>query len=422
MAALVRQDNTAVGGRFASPRSLDGLEGPAADLPFLGLSLADRQERAFLEAGLELTPGLATDDPAPPEDRWRVLVREDVTLTRAAVEAMLAAAKEAGRDARWVLTGRAGNIAHDMGLGVPAEPWLVALMPGGPVTEERIDAAEPLDIDSQERLVEVPLPAGQFEAEMLELPLTERLVLPCTHWVQLLWANLLGLGPFLYRGLGGRNIVEVGVRLLGAVLGARSTDPMAVMAQYRRVGERTRIHPSAVVASSWIGDDVEIGPCAVVRGCVLGNGATIEALAHVEGSVVSAGARVQRQAMVNYCVLQKKAHAAGDMQLGVLDRGAALKKTAALMDQAIRGVVKVRAFGRLATAPLGLAGVGVGARTVVGANVFVAPGRTIPPDLVVVPPPSAVLSRISDLPLSGTVTIADGALVPLHPESGRDVG
>jgi len=417
MGALVRQDNTVIGGRFRSPRPLEGLEGPAGTLPFLGMPLADRQTRAFLEAGLDIPEGLVDDGLELPADRWRILVREDVAVTRAALDRFLEQARAGEQDVAWRASGRVGNIASEVALGEPDEPWLVALVPGGQVTTARIDACTPLEVEVDERLVQFPLPAGQFEADALELPLTESLVLPCGHWAQLLWANLLGLGPHLYRTLGGRNIVEMGVRLVGAVLRARTADPGRVMATYVRMGDECRIHPTAVVESSWLADGVEVGPHAVVRGCVIGEGAQIEALAVVEGSVLASRATVQRQAMVKYSVLGSRCAAAGDMQLGVLDRGAALKKTAALLDQAIRGAVKVSAWGRLVQAPLGLAGVGVGARTIVGADVFIAPGRTIPPDLVIVPDPAAVLRRLPAETAPGTWAVVDGTLECIAPRA-----
>jgi carbonic anhydrase/acetyltransferase-like protein (isoleucine patch superfamily) len=418
MGALVRQDTTVIGGRFRSPRPLEGLEGPAASLPFLGMSLGDRQTRAFLEAGLDIVDGYATDGQVVlPEDRWRILVREDVAVTRAALDRFLAQARSGEVDVSWRASGRVGNVASEVALGELDEPWLVALAPGGEVTTARIDACTPLMVEVDERLVQFPLPAGQFEADALELPLTESLVLPCGHWVQLLWANLLALGPHLYRTLGGKNIVEMGVRLVGAVVRARTTDPARVMATYVRLGDDCRIHPTAIVESSWLSDGVEIGPHAVVRGCIIGEGASIEALSIVEGCVLASRSTVQRQAMVKYSVLGSRAAAAGDMQLGVLDRDAALKKTAALLDQAIRGAVKVSAWGRVVPAPLGLAGVGVGARTIVGADVFVAPGRTLPPDLVVVPDPRSVLRRIPSDVRPGTWAVVDGSLVCLAERS-----
>ena len=407
-----------IGGRFAAPRGLDGLEGPPGRLPFLGMTLEERQQRAFLECGVDVAEGvIGRTDATDHEDRLRLLVREDVAIGQLAVRRLLERARSEGCDLAWRASGRVGNIASEVALGFPDEPWLVALQPGSAATLDRIAACTTVEIEVDERLVEFPLPPGQFEADVLELPLSESLVLPCGHWAQLLWANLLGMGPFLYRTLGGRNVVEMGVRVARAIVRARSTDPARVMATYLRTGDQCRIHPSAIVESSWLADGVEVGPNAVVRGSILSEGATVEPLAIVEGSVLGTQATVQRQAMVKYSVIGSRAHAAGDMQLGVLDRGAALKKTAALLDQTVRGAVRVSAWGRLVRAPLGLAGVGVGARSVVGANAFVAAGRTIPAGLVVVPAPETILRRVPAQLPEGAYAIRDGALVPIHTES-----
>jgi len=68
-------------------------------------------------------------------------------------------------------------------------------------------------------------------------------------------------------------------------------------------------------------------------------------------------------------------------------------------------------------APLGLAGVGVGARSVIGANAFVAAGRTIPPGLVVVPSPDTVLRTVPTSLAEGAYAIQDGTLVPVGADS-----
>lgn len=258
--------------------------------------------------------------------------------------------------------------------------------------------------------MEVPVPRAQFGADLIELPLTERIVLPCGHWLQLLWANLLGLAPFLWRELAGRNIIEVIWRLSGAVLRTGSIQPLTVGARLGRRGRGCRVHPSAVVEGCWLGDDVQIGANAVVRGCVLGDGAAIEDLALAEFSVLGPGARVQRQGMMKFSLAREAAAVAGTMQLGVLDRGAALKAGAFLMDMALNQDIQVNHRGSRCPVPLGIAGVGVGARTVVGAGVKVAGGRALPPDLQI-SASSDVVVRIPE-DLTGAVTVRDGTLSP----------
>ncbi|RME23954.1 MAG: hypothetical protein D6798_12430, partial [Deltaproteobacteria bacterium] len=112
-------------------------------------------------------------------------------------------------------------------------------------------------------------------------------------------------------------------------------------------------------------------------------------------------------------VVGARAAVGGMIQLAVVDREAQVKLGAHLMDMSVDQGVRVRAGGRLVTAPLGLAGVCVGRRTIVGAGLRVAPGRALPPGLSIVPPLGEVVQRIPD-GLQGTVTVSDGRLVPLE--------
>ena len=391
-----------VAGRFPCPSPPEGLAGPLGGRPWLGHSVADRQERAFLEAGVALEESLS-------EDKTRLLVREDVVLTRDAVLAMLEAGS--GSDASWVAGGRAGVFHRQVALGDDG-PWFVVLAPGGPITAERIAAAPPVEISLEERMLTFPLSEAHHGVAAVELPISDRLVLPTWHWLQLLWANLLGLGPYLWRGLVGRNIIQVACRAGWAAMRARSLNPRRVGAKLGHKGTGCQIHPSAVVEGCWLGDDVEIGAGAVVRGSVLADGAAVEDLALVEFSVLGPGARVQRQAMVKFSLLGANCAAGGLMQLGTLDRNAALKRTGVLMDMALGQGVEVMLGGARVPAPLGLAGVCVGEGSVIGAGVQVAPGRSIPPGVNVVPGPHTTLTRIPSS-VSGTMMVQDGTLEPL---------
>ncbi len=390
--------------RFPRPRPLEGLAGAAGDLPYLGLTLAARQERAFLEVGISMATAHS------PRDQARLMIREDVVVGHKAVVALADRGLAEGRDLRWVTGGRSGNLAADLAFGED-EPLFVFLASGGTVDPDRIAAAEPVVFDPEERLVELPATQGHDGVEVVELPLTEHFVLPAGHWLQLLWANLLGLAPFLWRGLAGRNIAEVGWRIFWACLATGSLNPRRVGAHLNRRGKGCQIHPSAVIEGCWLGDGVTVGANAVLRASVLADGAAVEDLAMVEGCVLGPGARVQRQAMAKFCLLGPRAAAGGDLQLCVLDRDASVKKTAALMDQAFGQEVRVMAGGRLHPVPLGMAGVCLGAGSVVAANVFVAPGRCLPPGIEILPAPETVLRRVPE-GLTGRVIIDGGSLRP----------
>ena len=390
-----------VAATFECPRELHGLGGPAGSRTWLGRSLSERVEWAFLESGIAFIGSEAVDD-----SLGRFMVREDVVITRDAVEAF--AALVGDEDVSFQPQGRLANFIGDLAFGDEG-PWLVYLAPGGAVTDERLRAAKPVAVDPKERMLSFPLSEEHHGASAVELPISDRLVMPTWHWLQLIWANLLGLGPFLWRGLMGRNIVEVLFRGIWAVLRARSLRPQKIGAKLGRRGKRCRIHPSAVVEGCWLEDDVEIGANAVVRGCVIGHGVVIEDLAMVEFSVLDAGARVQRQAMVKFSTLSRGAAVGGLMQLGVLDRHAALKRTGVLMDVSFgQGVGVVVDQGRY-PAPLAMAGCCVGERSTVGAGVQVAAGRSIPGGVTIVAGAASTVTRIPE-GIEGLTKVADGSL------------
>jgi hypothetical protein len=375
---------------------LDGLSGLPGALPLLQLTLAEQQERALIQSGVRFKD-------APPT-RGFVALREDAYVTEKTIGALLADAGNEDLVAR--IGGRSGGLAANIALSTPDEPLLAWLAGGGPITPERLAAARIVELDPEERLIELPVPRAQFGADMIELPLTERLLLPCGHWMQLLWANLLGMAPFLWRSLAGRNAAEVVWTLGLAAARTGSVRPERIAARLGRRGRGCRVHPSAVVEGCWLGDDVQIGAGAVVRGCVMGDGAAVEDLALVEFSVLGAGARVQRQGMLKFSVAHTDSSIGGVMQLGVLDRGAAVKRGALMMDMAFGQQVRVRHRGVLTAAPLGLAGVCVGKDTLVGAGVQIAGGRAVPAG-VQITADANVLVRIPD-PLPGEKLVVRG--------------
>jgi hypothetical protein len=385
-------------GRFPSPSPPEGIAGPAGALPVLGADLASAQDAAFDAAGLARTG----------TGNGSILVREDVYVRPEAVAALLRRGVLEKRDLSWRAGGRLGELSSQLAFGDEG-PWLVYLHQGHG-SPEQIANAPVVEFDPHERVIDLAVPKLQFGTDKLSLPISDLLVLPAGHWVQLLWANLLGLGPHLWRAVGGANGPARAARIALAAMGSMSLEPMVVGRQLVRRGSRCRVHPRAVVEASWLGDDVSVGANAVVRGCVLGDGAVVEELAVVEGSVLSPGARVQRQALFKFSLAAPGAAAAGAMQLGVLGRDAAAKYGAVFMDMTMGQGVKVSVGGALWPAPLGLAGVCVGDRTLVGTGVQVAPGRALPADLVVLGGGGDTVVRIP-AGLSGTVRVVGGVLV-----------
>ena len=259
------------------------------------------------------------------------------------------------------------------------------------------------------------LPTGPFTV-------VDEWAIPVGHWAQLLWANLLGLGPALWQALGAG--VTGAARLTWAAVCSGSLAPYRLAQHVNTFGKGCQVHPNATVEGSVIGAGVRIGAGAVVRGCIVGEGTHIEDLALVEGSVLGARACVQRLAMVKYSLVEDGAFAAGIQQLAVIGAGASVKHGAVLMDQAFGRAVRVRVPRRqgedpgedqgpdLRDAPHGMIGVCVGPGAVIGSGVRIAAGRTVAPGLTLVADPDTIVSR-TDLPAGTRIAYAaHGGLVP----------
>jgi carbonic anhydrase/acetyltransferase-like protein (isoleucine patch superfamily) len=268
-----------------------------------------------------------------------------------------------------------------------------------------VDAWPEQALDTDER--EIPgnaLPTGP-------LVVADAWVMPVGHWTQLLWANLLALGPFLWARLIGHGPGAVGRLAWAAVRGA-STAPEDLASKLNHLAPGARIHRNATVEGCVLGPRARVGAGAVVRGAVLGEDAVVEELALVEGAVIGARARVQRLAMAKFSLIEEEAAFAGIMQLGVVGRKATVKHGATLMDMALGQGVRVRAGGHLVPAPHGLCGVCVGDGATLASGVRVAPGRAIAPGLEVLLEPGTILTHVEP-PLAATrVVVRGGRMEP----------
>lgn len=296
-------------------------------------------------------------------------------------------------------------------LADPLAPWsdepcfgpparLVRLRGGGELTPERLAAASSLVVTPEHRTLDVKV-ADRPGGRQVQLDLSDAVLCSMHHWSGVLWANLLALGPTLWRELVGP-IWWAPFRIGWAAARAASTDPFLVAGRLNRVERGARVHPSAVVEGSWIGPGANVGPCAVVRGSVLGPGARVEPQALVGFSVLGGGAVVQRRGWIQYGIVHPEAAVGGAMQLGVLGPRASFKHGSYLMDQSISSTVRASTAGELHPAPLGVLGVGVGADSVVASGVWVAPGRTLPPHTSIVPSASVLATPP---PAGGGLTI-----------------
>ena len=353
--------------RIPAAIPFEGLEQPN-DMPVWDMALGTVGEWAIRKAGF--TSGEGT--PVGP----CLILRERVVIRPESLKAAWKAGQEKSENCGFHLSGELGSFLKSLP-GGKSGPVLAYIHSGAlPAGLEQLDS---VGLDPEEKQLDLG-----FAKKPLTLHVSDRLWLPVDHWVDLLWANLLGLGPRVWGLALGRPAVFALFRMIWAAIRALSFRHERISAKLNVLGPGARIHPSATVEASVLGKGVSVGPGAVVRGCVLGEGARVEALALCEGLVVGAKAVVQRQALMKYGVLGAEAAIGGATQLSVLGCGAELKRGAYGMDQNLSGPVRYFSNGELVPAPTGLLGVCMGESSQLGAGVSLAPGRVLSPGVSVV--------------------------------------
>lgn len=377
------------------PVLVDGLGFTTADATWVGEPLLDRQRAEAERAGLVVGD---SDDV--------VTLSPGCVATAAALRAFVAAT-EAEPGARvGVLAQPVGAWADHAAFGAPAR---LVRWRGGERSPDRLIGAPSVTLpvvgtkSLEVRLADVP--GGRVEA----LPHAPALLVPVNGWAGLLWANLLALPDVLETALR-----EPAWSLGGRALAAwwRGGTGEGFLARFNRVDEGAFVHPDASVTASWIKKGAKVGAGAVVSYSIVGEGASVEAGALAQYCVLGPRAHVQRRGFAQYAVVCSDAAVGGTIQLALLGPGAAVKRGATLLDQTLDGeAVRVAVQGQLHAVPLGSIGVGVGARTVVGHSVVVAPGRSLPADLRVAAGPGSLLARVPE-GASGLQIVRDGTLVP----------
>ena len=203
---------------------------------------------------------------------------------------------------------------------------------------------------------------------------------PVSHWVELHRANLLAIGTTALE----RGPVRGGLGLGWAAIRALSINPFKVASRITRRGRNCLIHPSAVVEGCILGDGVKVDAGAVLRGCVVGDEVKVGPLALAEFSVIGDGVELQKQCTATVCVVYPGARVGGVAQLSVIGRDVRFKLGAVTTDMNPGGgEVRVMTPDGLSSLDYGYLGCCLGHRSFIGSGIWIAPGRQIEADRVI---------------------------------------
>jgi carbonic anhydrase/acetyltransferase-like protein (isoleucine patch superfamily) len=385
---------------FVEPtgRRIQPFDDPIGATPILNRPLQEWQAEAFSDADLIVVPTLE-----PP----CLVVPDTLFAAGAALRAFIEGA--ADQDAVFIL-GRSQFASWS----TPVQPDVHEVEQGYMFdairfVTQRGASPRPIVVDPQERVVEVPVPPQYTGEGKAVIALARRPVLTLHHWVHVLWANQAAQA---YQTLA-TPLPVMGLRLLWAVLRARSFNRWKVLRRFSTHGRGCDIHPSAIIEGSTLGNRVTVGANARVLFSHIGDGANIGADAQVEVSVVGERSWIPQQTVIRGCVLYPEAVVTGLTQQSVFGR-MAMTTASAIFDLNFDRDVRVELDGQLVSSGQRILGAALGHDTRLGAGVTIASGRSIPNGYFIVADAAQAASKIpAGLAEAGTLIVRDGVLGPM---------
>lgn len=382
----------------------------------LNKRLADHQREALRACGFDDPVTVGSEAEIPPDAFPCLVAGGELFFTTSLLRAFQAVGRGNARlaipECRWLKDALPAQDLDEVAIsGKPAHAfpmwWLES--------KSALADAAPVAIDPNEEVREIKdVPKVFTGNRQLAFALTARVAMRIRHWVHILRTNHLAMAAI---------IGEVRERpkwrnaLALAWLLARSFPPneARVMRRLVRKGKRVKIHPSAVVEASVLGDGVQIGAQAVVRASVLGDGAQVKEGSLVEMTVVGPGAMVTKDCCCNFNVLYPGAVLGwGLHQISLIGREAFVAAHAALYDFRDDGNIEILHRGKVVDSGSNFLGVCVGHGAFVGADVFVAHGRSVPNGVKLVKDPQDVLRKIEVGAPGVPLVVHDGVARPLE--------
>ena len=232
---------------------------------------------------------------------------------------------------------------------------------------------------------------GTAQPEMT-VPLTSTVVMRVRHWLHVL--RLAHLWPQI-------SLIEKAQatwwHTLWHLMWGFSFNAQKKIANYYDrfcyIQQRSFIHPTATVEASVVGKNVRIGAYANIVGSVLGDNVVIEDRANINYSVLGNGTFVSKNSTVVACVAFGPTDVCvNGIQYSLIDRECGLTSWAKPLDASPHGPVRVMDQERLREVGELPCGVAFGARSYVGADVIIAPGRVISPGQVLTLSKEALIS------------------------------
>lgn len=382
----------------------------ARDLPIGNTPLHQIQRRLCEKFGLTLE--VVDSWEKIPTDSPRLVFFDNVWFTRRVLKSFLARWRQKGQPAaRLALPLSSVFIQKFSALQDLARTETLALYNCWllPANQTHTDA-QPLEVIYKEIILKLPMPAQLVGVAEWVHPITTSLVFHIRHWIHVLDANILSVqvrwvdavvaNPAWGLWILTRSLWQRGNwrwRILNAARDIRGAD----------------IHPTATIEGSFIAPGAQIGAHALVRASIIGPGAIVEDRATVAYSVVGPGAFVSKYALIYTSAVMAQANVGGSIQMCVVGQKAAFTPRTTPMDVIPGGKLKLRDGNSYVPVERTVLGSCFGHDSLVGADIYIAPGREIPNGIRIFTSPERVLATLPEAIEPGaTYVVKDGTLVP----------
>jgi len=304
----------------------------------------------------------------------------------------------------------------------------------------RLSGIPPLFIKFKEIDFKQPIPPNMFGKGYFEQPVTTSIAFHINHWVNLLNANqmeiivkwvefitshpiwviyrlIIATVAFLMRGV----IDLIKYQSLTTAF-SKSALMSSVMRWFNVVGKGCEIHPSAILEFCIIGDNVRIGPQSYLRAAVINDSVIIEEKTKITFSIIDRGCYISQITILNGVVAYPEGDVCIDgMQFCMSGRNVKLTGLARPMDLKYGGRISVMQRGKPVEVNLEILGSCFGHRSFIGPDIYIAPGREIPNDAVIVPHMSDVLYKVpSDIKPNVPMVVENSTLVEFKSEKKKE--
>lgn len=389
----------------ATGRRVSPFNDPIGEAPIANEPLSVWQDRAIAESGLERSQQLE-----PP-----CLVIPDTLFTTGEVLARFIEGA-ADRDAVLVLAASVfgeQTTAMQPDVSRVAEGWRFEAVRF--VTAAGLQPVEVV-VDPEEQLQELnlalPLRIDPDKPPVIALP--RHPVITIHHWAHLLWANQAAGASIVRRVPWWKGLFTI----LWALLRSLSLNKWKVLAKLNTIGRNCDIHPTAVVEGSTLGDNVTVGPFARVMFSRIGDGAEIMPYAQVEFSTMGDRSVLAQSCGMRGCLIYPDAFCGFPMvQACVIGRETLTTEASYCIDLNFDRDIRVSLDGELVSTETRFLGSAIGHRCRVGTGIWVASGREVPNDTILMRDPAGVLARPPKRP-GGRWFVRDGRAHDLDAPEG----